>query len=187
MKHGMVQGCEWIVEHACQNAVHQSLPTLPEISACMLEIAALGDVLSCAVMATCSNSQLHAHDCPMLTPAWSQLQLSCDGSGMIPRVAISSMQAEISRKVGNDWWTVYQQVHNHHSLTPLYHIMFHVACVYKLPVGGTITMKNIMTEIHPLPSEFQISVSYLLKCGWIFQKHSAVVYKPIYAAWISVI
>ncbi len=70
-----------------------------------------------------------------------QSQLLHIGARMTLIAAISSMQAEISKEVDNDWQTAYQQAHIHYSLTPLYHTMFHVAHVYKLAVGGTILVE----------------------------------------------
>ncbi len=92
--------------------------------------------MSCATMATCSDSWLHTHDHPMLATAWSQLQLSHIGSRMTLRAAISSMQVEISGKVGNDWQTAYQQAHDHYSLVSQFmtpdwvtnHVMGQVTC-----------------------------------------------------------
>ena len=103
-------------------------------------------LMSCTMTATCTDSWLCAHDHPTLALVQSQPQLSHTGSGTTPRAAISSTWAEISGKVGNDWWTAYQQGCLPHSLTSLYHTMFHVTHVYKLGVGGTIQVPQSVNQ-----------------------------------------
>src|SRR5258707_6875248 len=86
----------------CWYTVHQSLPTFLEISACMLEIATLG-IIPDPSHDSCSWDQAGVSIGQSCACSWLLEQVAITAHDRTsPRAAISSMQAEISGRVGND-------------------------------------------------------------------------------------
>ena len=80
-------------------------------------------------------------------------RLSCVGPGMSPRAAISSMRVEISRKVGNDWQTVYQQAHSTIHYLPV--SCFSCTCIYTSSRGNSSSSpvcKSTLTHVFRTPA-----------------------------------